>query len=93
MATHTKFLVEFTSITFATILALLDPSLGFPLGMILVMATRFALLGRSGRCLIDSMAHLRGGDRTLLVCHSGSVQVGHHTFQTNHQPNLSGQRL
>ncbi len=45
MATHTKFLVEFTSITLAAVLALVYPTSGFALGMILVMGTRFALLG------------------------------------------------
>lgn len=45
MATHAKFLIEFISITFAAILAMLYPSPGFQLGMILVMVTRFALLG------------------------------------------------
>lgn len=45
MATHTKFLIEFSSLTLAAILALLFPAIGFPLGMMLVMVTRFAMLG------------------------------------------------
>jgi len=88
MATHAKFLIESTSITFAAILAMLYPSPGFQLGMILVMVTRFALLGDRADVWSIRWLHHRDRDRTLLVGHWGSVLVGHHALQTSHQPDL-----